>query len=188
MPTEGTVLREANAAVEVGPAGSTPSAGKPRTWGSGGAERATWSGRHPLHTQREDEGDHGTGRDSDQSQGGLEVPLHLVGTHSDASVSEGNLAADEPAGCERRGWRDMCAIRTSSRRTGRPTLGTAQGRAVPSATGTAGGHPQAWGHVRHAPVRYTHRGGSVTAARGGADSQRHLRAGLQGVLLRISSR
>src|SRR6516165_2256621 len=38
-----SVRKEANAAVEVGPADSTPSAGKPRTWGSGGAERTTWS-------------------------------------------------------------------------------------------------------------------------------------------------
>src|SRR6516165_9786056 len=47
--------RAANAAVEVGPAGSTPSAGKPRTWGSGGAERTTRSGKHLLHLQREDQ-------------------------------------------------------------------------------------------------------------------------------------
>src|SRR5215831_15049552 len=33
----GQILRKINATVEVGPAGSTRSAGKPRTWGSGGA-------------------------------------------------------------------------------------------------------------------------------------------------------
>ncbi|MEM3486236.1 MAG: hypothetical protein QXI12_11520 [Candidatus Methanomethyliaceae archaeon] len=37
-PTERTIHREADAGVEVGPAGSTPSAGKPYTWGSGGAK------------------------------------------------------------------------------------------------------------------------------------------------------
>lgn len=38
MQTERTIHRDADAAVEVGPTGSTRSAGKPRTWGSGGAE------------------------------------------------------------------------------------------------------------------------------------------------------
>jgi len=51
MPTEWTTLREANAAVEVGPAGSTQSAGEPRTGGSGGTERTAWSGKHPLHSE-----------------------------------------------------------------------------------------------------------------------------------------
>lgn len=37
MPTERTTLRETEATVEVGPADSTRSAGKPHTWGSGGA-------------------------------------------------------------------------------------------------------------------------------------------------------
>src|SRR6516162_5466870 len=50
-------------------------------------------------------GDHGTGRDSDQSQSRPEVPLHVAGAHSDARVSERDLAADEPAGCQRSGWR-----------------------------------------------------------------------------------
>jgi len=37
MSTEWINLRETEATVEVGLAGSTQSAGKPRTWGSGGA-------------------------------------------------------------------------------------------------------------------------------------------------------
>jgi len=38
MQTERTIHRDADAAVEVGPAGSTRSVGKPRTWGSGVAK------------------------------------------------------------------------------------------------------------------------------------------------------
>ena len=129
-----------------------------------------------------------TGRDSDQSQGRLEVPLHLVGAHSDAGVSERNVAADEPAGSKRSGWRDMRAVRARSGDTGHRSLGAAQSRAVPGSTGAAGGHPQTWGHVGDAPARHPHGGRPVTAARGGADSQRHLRAGLHGVLVRIPAR
>jgi len=51
MLTERTILREAKATVEVGLAGSTRSAGKPRTWGSGGAGWEADLGKHCLHTE-----------------------------------------------------------------------------------------------------------------------------------------
>jgi hypothetical protein len=38
MQTERTVHRDANAAMEVGSVGSTPSPGKPETWGSDGTK------------------------------------------------------------------------------------------------------------------------------------------------------
>lgn len=38
MQTERTIHRDADAAMEVGPADSTPSLGKPDTWGSGRAK------------------------------------------------------------------------------------------------------------------------------------------------------
>jgi len=51
MPTERTIHRKADAAVEVGSLGSTPRAGKPRTWGSEGAGQDSSVGRHLLHAE-----------------------------------------------------------------------------------------------------------------------------------------
>ena len=51
MPSERTILSEANVAVEVGLAGSTPSAGKPRTWGSGEAECDRFGETSPAPTE-----------------------------------------------------------------------------------------------------------------------------------------
>jgi len=48
MPTERTIHKKADAAMEVGSAGSTRSAGKPRTWGSGGANRELDQGNIPY--------------------------------------------------------------------------------------------------------------------------------------------
>lgn len=50
-PTERTIHRKADAAVEVGPADSTRSVGKPYTWGSGRAERVPGKETYP-YTQR----------------------------------------------------------------------------------------------------------------------------------------
>src|SRR5262249_51897588 len=50
-PTEWTIHRKADAVVEVGSAGSTRRAGKPRTRGSGGAGRGAGPGTHPLRAE-----------------------------------------------------------------------------------------------------------------------------------------
>jgi hypothetical protein len=50
LPTERTIHRNADAAVEVGSLGSTPSAGKPRAWGSKGAGHASFVRKHLLPT------------------------------------------------------------------------------------------------------------------------------------------
>src|SRR5215471_14965159 len=49
--TEWTIHRKAEAVVEVGSAGSTRSAGKPGTRGSGGAGREAGPGTHPLRSE-----------------------------------------------------------------------------------------------------------------------------------------
>lgn len=46
--SNGKILRETKAVMEVGLAGITRSAGKPRTWGSGEAERRTDRGNIPY--------------------------------------------------------------------------------------------------------------------------------------------
>jgi hypothetical protein len=45
------ILRTTNATLEVGPADSTRSAGKPRTWGCGGADRDWLRATSPAHTE-----------------------------------------------------------------------------------------------------------------------------------------
>src|SRR5260370_26070620 len=68
MSTEWTNLRETEATVEVGLAGSTPSAGKPRTWGSGGGGGVAGPRKHFPPTHREDEDGHTTGSDRADSK------------------------------------------------------------------------------------------------------------------------
>ena len=58
MPTERTIHRKADAAVEVGSLGSTPSAGKPRAWGSKGAGQESFVRKHLLHTEVGSRGQH----------------------------------------------------------------------------------------------------------------------------------
>ena len=91
--------------MEVGLAGSTRSAGKPRTWGRGGAGRDWVRETFPVHAEEEKDVNT-TGPDSEESKDESEAAFHLAGPSAHAGVSHGDLAEDEPARRKRSGRGD----------------------------------------------------------------------------------